>query len=296
MGGYNKLFECILDSTIWLEDAPVRLVWVTMLAMADGNGEIAASIPGLARRARVTLEECQEALEKFKSPDKFSRTTDFEGRRICDIDGGWRLLNHKKYRSMLSNESKRANSAARAKRYRDKKREEGWSNQPEGVTMRDAVTPERDSVTRKRDDRHASASASASAFASGSDLKNNLEQPSSTRLRAPEEPARRGALERVFERAQDNPDVQNAWNDYREILVQPNAKLSADRAELILERVLEGTTREQFVRIWSNAKRDEWLKMRRYPVKTMLGSQDQFEALLEGTDGGPGPSPEEVFG
>lgn len=76
-----------------------------MLAMADRRGRVWASIPGLANRARVTLEEVEAALQKLLSKDKYSRTSEFEGRRIEPIDGGWRLLNHEKYRSIRDEET-----------------------------------------------------------------------------------------------------------------------------------------------------------------------------------------------
>lgn len=117
---YTKLFASILDSTIWSEPPGTKLVWITMLAMADKNGEVMASIPGLAKRAGVTLEECQEALQKFLSPDKFSRTPDDEGRRIEVIDGGWSLLNHAKYREMASKEDQKNAAAIRQRRFRAK--------------------------------------------------------------------------------------------------------------------------------------------------------------------------------
>ena len=76
-----------------------------MLAMADQHGRVWASIPGLANRARVPLEDTQAALNAFLSPDPYSRTPDHEGRRIESIDGGWRLLNHEKYRAIRDEES-----------------------------------------------------------------------------------------------------------------------------------------------------------------------------------------------
>lgn len=39
------------------------------------------------------------------SPDAYSRTPDNEGRRIEPIDGGWRLLNHEKYRALRDEET-----------------------------------------------------------------------------------------------------------------------------------------------------------------------------------------------
>lgn len=100
MAGFTKLFASLVTSTIWQEALPTKVVWVTMLALADRNGEVGASVPGLAAMAGVSLEECQEAIAKFMSPDKFSRTETEEGKRVEKIDGGWRLLNYLKYREM----------------------------------------------------------------------------------------------------------------------------------------------------------------------------------------------------
>ena len=102
---FTKLFSSITESTIWIESANVRLVWITMLAMSDSKGRVWASVPGLANRARVPVEDVEEALHKFTSPDKYSRTPDNDGRRIEKIDGGWRLLNHAKYRALRDEEA-----------------------------------------------------------------------------------------------------------------------------------------------------------------------------------------------
>ena len=105
--GYTKLFATITDSTIWQAPDPTRLVWITMLSMADQNGYVGASVPGLAARARVALEDCVAALETLLGPDKWSRTPDHGGRRIAVADGGWVLLNHAKYRAMRDADKRR---------------------------------------------------------------------------------------------------------------------------------------------------------------------------------------------
>lgn len=115
---YTKLFNSIVTSTIWTEDDKTRIVWITMLAIADKNGEVQGSIPGLARIAAVPVEDCRTAISKFLSPDPDSRTKDDEGRRIEEIDGGWALLNHQKYREMASKEESRESEAKRKARYR----------------------------------------------------------------------------------------------------------------------------------------------------------------------------------
>lgn len=117
---YTKLFHSILDSSIWQESHQTRIVWVTMLAMADQHGEVQAAVPGLAKRAGVTIAEAEQAIATLSAPDTYSRTPDHEGRRIAKINGGWEILNHAKYRHAASLEDRKEKAAERAKRFRDK--------------------------------------------------------------------------------------------------------------------------------------------------------------------------------
>ncbi len=117
---YTKLFSSIITSTIWIENDPTRIVWITMLALADKNGEVQGSVPGLARLAGVSVEACDAALATFLAPDERSRTKTDEGRRIEEIDGGWLLLNHAKYRKMASLDDKKEKDAIRQKRARQR--------------------------------------------------------------------------------------------------------------------------------------------------------------------------------
>jgi hypothetical protein len=105
---FTKLFSSITESTIWCERDPIRLTWITMMAMADRKGRVYGSLPGLAHRARVSLDDAAEAIEKFQQPDQYSRTKEFDGKRIELIDGGWKLLNYSKYREMRDDEASRA--------------------------------------------------------------------------------------------------------------------------------------------------------------------------------------------
>lgn len=118
--GYVKLFESILESTVWQEDLHVKIVWITILAMKDRDGVVAASVPGLARRAGVNVQQCEDALNKFLAPDKYSRTKEHEGRRIEAIDGGWYVLNHDKYRDLLDADDQREKAAERQRRKRER--------------------------------------------------------------------------------------------------------------------------------------------------------------------------------
>ena len=105
--GYTKLFASILASTIWRAPDRVRIVWITMLAMADKHGIVEASVPGLADFARVPVGACRKALEALSAPDPDSRSTDDDGRRISAVDGGWQLVNHLKYRDKMSADERR---------------------------------------------------------------------------------------------------------------------------------------------------------------------------------------------
>jgi len=118
--GFTKLFNTIVTSTIWQEDDKTRIVWITMLAIADAEGVVSASIPGLASVANVSTEAGDKAIKNLLAPDEYSRTKDHEGRRVEEIDGGWRILNYQKYRRMLNEEERRE---YKAKWIADKRRQ-----------------------------------------------------------------------------------------------------------------------------------------------------------------------------
>lgn len=125
MANYTKLFNSIITSTIWTEDDKTRIVWITMLAIADKNGEVAGSVPGIARIAAVSVDDTRTAIGKFLSPDPDSRTKDDQGRRIEEIDGGWRLLNHRKYREMASKDEVKESEAKRKAAWREQQKRNG---------------------------------------------------------------------------------------------------------------------------------------------------------------------------
>lgn len=145
---YTKLFNSIVTSTIWTEDDRTRIVWITMLALADKNGEVQGSIPGIARVAGVPVEDCRSAIAKFLSPDPDSRTKDDEGRRIVEIEGGWHLINHRHYRDLASKEEVAASEAKRKARYRAQLKRNGRTcpadvpQCPEPVPPASASVPE----------------------------------------------------------------------------------------------------------------------------------------------------------
>jgi len=122
MSGYTKLFSSIIHSTIWRESKETKIVWITMLAMVNKKGEVEASIPGLAYAADVSIDECKSALKDLMSTDEYSRSKEYDGRRIEEIDGGWLVLNYAKYREKMSDDKIREQAALRMQRMREKRK------------------------------------------------------------------------------------------------------------------------------------------------------------------------------
>lgn len=104
---YCKLFNSIITSSIWSEDDPTRIVWITLLAIKDMDGFCETSIPGLAALARKSIDETSAAIKKLESPDTFSRSSEHEGRRIQKVEGGFIVLNHANYRDRERREKRR---------------------------------------------------------------------------------------------------------------------------------------------------------------------------------------------
>lgn len=140
---YTKLFSSLLNSTVWTEPIETRVVWITMLAMSDQDGNVHARAPGIAKAAGVSRPAVDAALATFLAPDPDSRTKDFEGRRIEETAEGFHLLNYEAYRDRASKEDKLAKAAARQDRWRKRNATRVTNNAP--VTHANA--PSRD-VTR----------------------------------------------------------------------------------------------------------------------------------------------------
>lgn len=88
--------------------------------MANNEGMVAASVPGLADFAKITLEECEEGLRRLMMPDEYSRSPEHEGKRIAKVDGGWVLLNHGKYRAMMNADERRQYLTRKQQEYRQR--------------------------------------------------------------------------------------------------------------------------------------------------------------------------------
>lgn len=128
---FTKLQRSIVTSSIWLQDADTRLVWITLLALCDRDGVVRASPLGLAHQARVEPEACHRALELLQSPDADSRSTEHEGRRIERVDGGFMVLNYQRILSEGAREERREYNREKQAEFRAKKRANGKTVRPE---------------------------------------------------------------------------------------------------------------------------------------------------------------------
>lgn len=141
---YNKLFSKIVDSSIWLAPDPVRIVWITFLAVMDEDGMVMLpTVANVAHRARVTLEDAENAMRVLESPEPSTATDDDDGRRVEKVPGGWIVLNAKKYRDMATREIQRESTRLRVARHRAKK---AGNDAETGSNA--GVTPESRSVTQ----------------------------------------------------------------------------------------------------------------------------------------------------
>lgn len=178
---FVKLYASILDSSVWGEAAETRLVWITLLAMADPHGFVESSLPGLARRANVTLEACTSALGVLSAPDPHSKSEEHEGRRVEKVTRGWLVLNYEAYREMRTRSQddaarRKREQRAREKAVADATGEGGHGGVTEGDSHGAGVT-----VTPVTD---ASTSTSPSPSGSSSSLKPDQQQKPVGRERA----------------------------------------------------------------------------------------------------------------
>lgn len=140
---FVKLDTRILQSTLWFE-RDARELFITALLMAEPReimepalqlkvdaieetgfvvppgwyGFVPAAGIGIIRQAGIDRDAGMKALEELGSPDKESRSSDFEGRRLVRVDGGYVILNYIKYRE------RDTTSANRNRRWRQKQREQ----------------------------------------------------------------------------------------------------------------------------------------------------------------------------
>jgi hypothetical protein len=105
---YTPVFRDFLTSSMWATDPATRCVWIWFLLMADPEGFVVGTVPGVAQQAGVALSEAKTAITLLESPDPYSSTPDFEGRRIVKADRGWHIVNFVAHRERAKREAELA--------------------------------------------------------------------------------------------------------------------------------------------------------------------------------------------
>lgn len=161
---FVKLDTGILYSTLWFE-RDARELFITALLMAEPR-EITESIPqlmvesleltgfvvppgwygfvraagiGIIRQAGMDRGEGMKALQELGNPDIESRSSDYEGRRLVRVDGGFVVLNFVKYRDRDQTTVDRSRRwRQRQKELREQHRDNITQRRDDGVTQRDS--------------------------------------------------------------------------------------------------------------------------------------------------------------
>jgi len=120
---YTPVFRDFLTSSMWATDPATRCVWIWFLLMADPEGFVVGTVPGVAQQAGVTLEQAKAAIEMLESPDPYSSTPELEGRRLVKVARGWHIVNFVAYRERSKVEAEKARKRAWAKKDYDAKRQ-----------------------------------------------------------------------------------------------------------------------------------------------------------------------------
>lgn len=289
--GYTKLYRSLTKSTVWVgQPAHVKLSWIVMLAEADEVGRVTTPVPALAKLAEVSLSEFEEALRVFLSPDAYSRSREHEGRRIeplgpDDEFGGFRILNHDRYRERRDPDARREQNRAAQARWRAKKAAQT------GVVSADVSEDKQASAELIHKKPIPSASASAS-LPSGEvqDPPDRLGESEPLALTSPEPPPEPDPVREVFDHW-----AATCWPKVHEGGRAPLA--SADRLRPIRARLADGYSVAQLRSVVDRVSVDPFYlgqnerRTAYIEPKTIMRNASKVDELLAKVAAGTAPAP-----
>jgi hypothetical protein len=264
-GGFVKIYGSILRSSVWQTPLATKVTWITMLALADENGLVEASIPGLAATAGVTLEECETALACFLAPDRYSGSDVDEGRRIRPCRGGWVVINHAYYREM---------------------RTERQIREAERIADKRAQTKASAGCNTRATAQHVANVAGVALDAEAdTEIRISSDSPSATPDAHPSPDASSGP--EVSAKAETSRAVKVVFECWQAEHGKQRSKLDGKRTTRIRARLAEGFTVDQLCQAIRGAKKDPFL-MGRDPragrvfdgIETILRDAAQVERLI----------------
>jgi hypothetical protein len=105
---FFKVYQSFWTGTIAEESLATRIIFLACIALADSTGEFVSTPAGIARKANVSLEDCENALTRLMMPDPYSTSPDEEGRRLLKDGNRWKVVNYAAYRAKKAREGRNA--------------------------------------------------------------------------------------------------------------------------------------------------------------------------------------------
>lgn len=101
---YSKIFASITTGSVWATGSKdARIMYVTMMALANHTGIVWGTIPGLANVARMTIPEAQEAIRELLTPDPYANEWEPDKSVLREIQGGWLIVSHITFDTAMKN-------------------------------------------------------------------------------------------------------------------------------------------------------------------------------------------------
>jgi len=95
--------HALTASAVWHESPEAFKLWVFMLCAADAEGYVRLiSLDTLARRASLTLDDCERALAALEAPEYTRRTLGREWRHVVRVATGYHVVDISRYREVGS--------------------------------------------------------------------------------------------------------------------------------------------------------------------------------------------------
>ena len=120
---YVKLFSSLYQGTLRGRSDEI-LVFTNLLAYCDQYGIVDKHFKAIADETGLPLDRVHAAIVSLESPDKESRSSENEGRRILRLDDhrawGWKVVNYGKYRAIRSEEDRREQNRLAQERWRNR--------------------------------------------------------------------------------------------------------------------------------------------------------------------------------
>ncbi len=126
--GYSKLHSSLVNSSLWCERDDVRILFITMLALANRDGHVYGSRAGIFRQANITFsDDKKDPFDQLMDEDLDSsdllRNPENQGRRIREIPGGFEIINYPYYRGLRNDDDRREQNRIAQERFRNKHKE-----------------------------------------------------------------------------------------------------------------------------------------------------------------------------